>query len=194
MESNELEKFATRCRVIGGADFMFAASLASLAAKAFPADMLPVIEHAFCTDIWNHMSRAIARGEFDQAHAIEAAAIYAEVSSRALALRAALGLLGSTAQAPEPSQSFTAAAFLPLPMAAVMDAAAAPLQDALTAEALMDSPSASFWLRECIASALERDLVDAANDAELLARVLAARADAHNATQATCYGKRSGSI
>lgn len=190
-----MEKFAARCRVIGGADLMFAASLASLAAKAFPAGMLPVIEHAFCTDIWTHMSRAIARGEFDQAHAIEAAAMYAEVSGRALALRAALGLLGSVAQAPESFESFeslAAVTFLPLPMAAVMDAAAAPLQDALTAETLMASPSASFWLRGCVASALERDPVDAANDAELLACVLAARADAHNATQAARYGIRDG--
>ncbi|MGH8159244.1 MAG: hypothetical protein ACREPQ_14080 [Rhodanobacter sp.] len=46
----------------------------------------------------------------------------------------------------------------------------------LAAEILAD-PSASFWLKAALTSALERDCVDAANDAELLAEVLAQRAN-----------------
>jgi hypothetical protein len=38
-------------------------------------------------------------------------------------------------------------------------------------EILLD-PAASFWLRNALRSALTRDPVDAANDAEVLARLL----------------------
>lgn len=189
MNSEELENIAARCRLIGGPELAFAASLASLAAKAFPAEILPVIEHALCSDLWNHISRAIARGNFDQVHTAEAAAIYAEVSTRALALRAELGWLTPSAQGAKAFPSF--AAEMPLPLAADdMVAAAATLQDAMTAETLLASPAASFWLRGCLSSALDRDPVDAANDAELLASVLISRADAYNATQAARYGIR----
>ena len=41
-----------------------------------------------------------------------------------------------------------------------------------TAEELLRDPSTSFWLRNALNSALSRDPVDAANDAEILARVL----------------------
>lgn len=191
MNKNQLEKLTARCGRIGGPDLAFAASLASVAAQAFPADMLPVVEHALCSDLWNHISRAIARGNFNQAHAAEAAAMYAEVSARALALRAELGWLTPSAQGSNAFQAF--AADMPLPRAAEgIEAAAAPLQDALTAEGLLASPATSFWLRACLASALERDPVDAANDAELLAQLLTSRADAHNATQAARYGVRGG--
>ena len=41
-------------------------------------------------------------------------------------------------------------------------------------EALQD-PAASFWLKRALQSALSRDPVDAANDADVLARLLDAR-------------------
>lgn len=43
------------------------------------------------------------------------------------------------------------------------------------AQEILASPSASFWLKEALQAALQRDPVDAANDAELLASVLAKR-------------------
>ena len=45
-------------------------------------------------------------------------------------------------------------------------------------DAVLADPAASFWLKRSITSALDRDLVDAANDAELLAALLQARCDA----------------
>jgi len=39
-------------------------------------------------------------------------------------------------------------------------------------EEVLRDPSASFWLKAALRSALSRDPVDAANDAEVLARVL----------------------
>ncbi len=39
----------------------------------------------------------------------------------------------------------------------------------------MTSPSASFWLKDALQAALQRDPVDAANDAESLAAVLVSR-------------------
>jgi hypothetical protein len=42
-------------------------------------------------------------------------------------------------------------------------------------DALLLSPSASSWLKDALRAALERDPVDAVNDAELLAAVLAKR-------------------
>jgi hypothetical protein len=41
-----------------------------------------------------------------------------------------------------------------------------------TVEDLLKDPSTSFWLRIALTSALQRDPVDAANDAGILARVL----------------------
>ncbi len=43
------------------------------------------------------------------------------------------------------------------------------------AQEILASPDASFWLKEALQAALQRDPVDAANDAELLASVLAKR-------------------
>lgn len=45
-----------------------------------------------------------------------------------------------------------------------------------TAREVLADPAASGWLKACLSVALRRDPVDAANDAELLADVLAQRA------------------
>ena len=45
-----------------------------------------------------------------------------------------------------------------------------------SADAVLSDPAASTWLRSTLSLALTRDPVDAANEAELLSRVLAARA------------------
>lgn len=45
-------------------------------------------------------------------------------------------------------------------------------------DSVLSSPSSSAWLTDSLRSALLRDPVDAARDAELLAQVLGARADA----------------
>jgi hypothetical protein len=42
-------------------------------------------------------------------------------------------------------------------------------------DGLLRDPSTSFWLRNALTSALLRDPVDAANDADILARVLEQR-------------------
>jgi len=39
-------------------------------------------------------------------------------------------------------------------------------------EQVLADPAASFWLKDALRSALTRDPVDAANDAEVLARLL----------------------
>lgn len=41
-----------------------------------------------------------------------------------------------------------------------------------TIEEVLRDPAASFWLKNALRSALARDPVDAANDAEILARLL----------------------
>lgn len=41
-----------------------------------------------------------------------------------------------------------------------------------TIDAILGDPAASFWLKAALPSALSRDLVDAANDAAVLAQVL----------------------
>ena len=41
---------------------------------------------------------------------------------------------------------------------------------------ILDDPGASDWLKEALRSALKRDPVDAANDAEVLATLLVYRA------------------
>ena len=46
---------------------------------------------------------------------------------------------------------------------------------AIEAEEILDDPSASDWLRGALRGALERDPVDALNDALLLAATLEAR-------------------
>jgi enoyl-CoA hydratase/carnithine racemase len=45
-------------------------------------------------------------------------------------------------------------------------------------EAILNDPAASSWLKLALVSALERDPVDAANDAEVLAAVLRKHCDA----------------
>lgn len=42
-------------------------------------------------------------------------------------------------------------------------------------ESILNDPSASFWLKDALRSALQRDPVDAARDAEVLAAVLTNR-------------------
>jgi len=42
---------------------------------------------------------------------------------------------------------------------------------------ILNDPAASDWLRQALQAALERDPVDAANDAEALAQILIARAE-----------------
>ena len=44
-----------------------------------------------------------------------------------------------------------------------------------TPESILASPIASFWLKNALTTALDRDPVDAVMDAELLAAVLAER-------------------
>jgi hypothetical protein len=44
--------------------------------------------------------------------------------------------------------------------------------DLPTIEAVLEDPAASFWLKAALQSALPRDPVDAANESELLARLL----------------------
>ncbi len=41
-----------------------------------------------------------------------------------------------------------------------------------TIEGVLADPAASFWLKNALRSALQRDPVDAANDAEVLAKLL----------------------
>jgi hypothetical protein len=47
--------------------------------------------------------------------------------------------------------------------------------DLPTVDEILDDPAASFWLKAALHSALSRDPVDAANDADVLARVLERR-------------------
>jgi len=43
--------------------------------------------------------------------------------------------------------------------------------------AILNDPSASYWLKDALRSALTRDIVDACNDAEVLAEVLSDRCE-----------------
>lgn len=52
-----------------------------------------------------------------------------------------------------------------------------PMTAQQTINSLLASPATSSWLKSALQRALERDPVDAANDAELLASLLAARFD-----------------
>jgi hypothetical protein len=45
----------------------------------------------------------------------------------------------------------------------------------LEIEQVLRDPAASFWLKDALLSALDRDPVDAVNDAEVLARLLERR-------------------
>jgi hypothetical protein len=44
-----------------------------------------------------------------------------------------------------------------------------------TIDTILGDPAASFWLKAALRSSLSRDPVDAANDADILARVLERR-------------------
>lgn len=57
-----------------------------------------------------------------------------------------------------------------------------------TADELLCSLSSSTWLKDALRSALSRDPVDAARDAELLALVLSSRADSLLASDAARLG------
>lgn len=46
-----------------------------------------------------------------------------------------------------------------------------------TAAEILSDPAASFWMKSSLKAAMDRDPVDAANDAELLAAVLVARSE-----------------
>jgi hypothetical protein len=47
-----------------------------------------------------------------------------------------------------------------------------PAQALPTLQQVLDSPSTSNWLKNALRSAIQRDCVDAANDAEVLAALL----------------------
>jgi hypothetical protein len=49
--------------------------------------------------------------------------------------------------------------------------------DVPSVETLLRDPSTSFWMRNALVSAMSRDPVDSANDAELLAKVLNRRCE-----------------
>jgi hypothetical protein len=49
------------------------------------------------------------------------------------------------------------------------------LRSAQEINRILADPAASFWLKNALRSALSRDPVDAANDAEVLARLLVKR-------------------
>lgn len=51
------------------------------------------------------------------------------------------------------------------------------MQEKLTPEQIAEDPAASLWIKDALKTALERDPVDAANDAEVLAAVLKDRCD-----------------
>ena len=44
--------------------------------------------------------------------------------------------------------------------------------------AVIESPATSYWLKQALETALHRDCVDAANDAEALSDLLSRRCDA----------------
>ena len=46
-----------------------------------------------------------------------------------------------------------------------------------TIENVLSDPATSFWLKHALSAAIERDPVDAANDADLLSLLLAIRAE-----------------
>lgn len=43
--------------------------------------------------------------------------------------------------------------------------------------AILEDPSTSYWLKDALTSALQRDIVDASQDAELLSQILRIRAN-----------------
>ena len=77
-------------------------------------------------------------------------------------------------------------------MLEMRDALSRPDFDEVTVEALLTSLSTSDWLKRALRTALNRDVVDAANDAEILARVLSARAEQALASSAALRGGYAG--
>jgi len=66
----------------------------------------------------------------------------------------------------------------------------------LKIQELLDSPCTSYWLKDALRSALNRDCVDAAADAEVLAAVLTLRAEeilgrTPKSSPARCFSTRS---
>ena len=45
----------------------------------------------------------------------------------------------------------------------------------LTCEDVLNEPTASYWLKDAVRSALKRDIVDASNEAEFLSQLLRER-------------------
>ncbi|WP_093255386.1 hypothetical protein [Rubrimonas cliftonensis] len=57
-------------------------------------------------------------------------------------------------------------------------------------ESVLSDYAASFWLKHALRTALDRDPIDAARDAEILARVLAERCDTILAADAADHSSR----
>lgn len=55
---------------------------------------------------------------------------------------------------------------------------------------ILSGPATSQWLKNALTTALDRDPVDAVNDAELLAMVLGHRADQINTTAKSALGTK----
>lgn len=60
--------------------------------------------------------------------------------------------------------------------------------------AMMADPATSEWVRQVLRTAMQRDCVDAANDAEVVAAVLARRVDAYLAGAGERPGARGFSV
>ena len=63
---------------------------------------------------------------------------------------------------------------MPLPESRLLDGS----NPATCIVAVLDDPATSRWLKSALSGALERDAVDAVNDAEVLVELLTARASA----------------
>lgn len=50
--------------------------------------------------------------------------------------------------------------------------------DPIQLAALMDDPAVSYWLKGAVRALMERDPVDAANDADVLAKIMGERVTA----------------
>ena len=61
------------------------------------------------------------------------------------------------------------------------------------AEQIEANPADSYWLKDALRAALRRDVVDAANDAEVLAKVLVLRCDEVLSTHLSLAEGGSGS-
>ena len=61
---------------------------------------------------------------------------------------------------------------------------------------ILDDPAASYWLKDAIRAAAERDIVDALGDAEILFLMLRAEHDqlSGSRSEKPCIGCRTGSV